>query len=184
MYFSENFGLFMGAFVVWGFLMAMFFNLMLLGFKAKVDYKLVWTSVVMFTSYFISDSFHDLFISFEVYLKWFIYDLATLAMIIPVIWQRRTKVSPGVWYVIIGLSINSFLLLMMHVDTVVLNNSEPWWLWSVYSIGVNTSDLTMIVVLIVDKDILGLVKSYNSLNVWVRKAFSRNCLLHQGALEA
>ncbi|MEM0514117.1 hypothetical protein WCN91_01455 [Pseudoalteromonas sp. YIC-827] len=161
MVFEQSLAIFMGAFVVWGFLMAMLFNLMLLGFKAKNDLKLVWVSIVMFISYFISDNFHDFFRTTEVFLTWFYYDLFTLLFIFPVIYLCKTKTSPGVLYAIIGLSFNSMLFLLLHYDVVIRGNLEPWWLWSVYSIGINISDLLMIVALIVDRDILGFIAIKN-----------------------
>ena len=151
----------MGAFVVWGFLMAMLFNLMLIGFKAKNDLKLVWVGIILFISYFTSDHFHDFFRTTDVYLKWFLYDLFTLLLIFPVLFIRNSRVSAGVVYVFIGLIFNSILLLLMHLDIVVAENREEWWLWSFYSLGINLSDLLMIVALIVDRDILGFIAIKN-----------------------
>ncbi|WP_105253908.1 hypothetical protein [Pseudoalteromonas sp. T1lg75] len=161
MYFEKSIGVFMGAFVVWGFLMAMLFNLMLIGFKAKKDFKLVLVSIIMFISYFISDHFFGFFSTSDMYLTWFIYDLVTLLIILPALTIGKSKVSPGVVYVIIGLSLNSLLFLFMHLDITVQGNREEWWLWSVYSIGVNVIDFFMIVVLIVDKDIFGFITLKN-----------------------
>ncbi|MCG7543403.1 hypothetical protein MHM93_04320 [Pseudoalteromonas sp. MM17-2] len=159
MYFEKSLGIFMGAFVVWGFLMALFFNLMLKAYKAKNDPKLLWCSFVMAVSYVTSDHFFDFFSTIETYFTWFVYDIVTLLAILPVfLIKRTTSVSPGVIYVTIGLVINSILFLGMHVDLVYLNvDSQPWWFWSFYSITVNLCDLAMIVALIVDKDILGIL---------------------------
>ncbi|MGO2180889.1 MAG: hypothetical protein ACTH36_00935 [Pseudoalteromonas nigrifaciens] len=46
----------------------------------------------------------------------------------------------------------------MYYDLYVLENIDEWWLWSVYSIGVNVIDLLMIAVLFINKDFLGLIK--------------------------
>ncbi|MCF2862815.1 MULTISPECIES: hypothetical protein [Pseudoalteromonas] len=163
MYLEKSLAIFMGAFVVWGFLMALFFNLMLVGFKAKNDLKLLWVSFVMAVSYFISDHFHNFFTSADTYMTWVMYDLVTLALISVIFAFKSPKASPGVVYVVIGLSFNTSLFLAMHYDIVIQGNVTPWWLWSLYSIGMNLSDLTMIVVLIVDRDILGIINVSRSL---------------------
>jgi hypothetical protein len=49
----------------------------------------------------------------------------------------------------------------MYIDTNIYGNTTPWLLWSVYSFGVNLVDITMIVALIIDRDILGLHKLKN-----------------------
>ncbi len=170
MVFEKSLAIFMGAFVVWGFLMAMLFNLMLIGFRAKKDFGLVWVSIVMFISYFISDNFHDFFRTTEVFLTWFVYDLVTLLFIVPCILFKKSKIPPGIIYVILGLSFNSLMFLLLHYDVVIRGNTEPWWLWTLYSVGVNLSDLLMIVALIVDRDILGLINLKNFLSV---KLFSK-----------
>ena len=173
MYFEKGLAVFMGAFVVWGFLMAMLFNVMLLGFKAKHDLKLIWVCVIMFISYFTSDHFHDLFRTWDWYLKWFYYDLLTLVLIAPILFFRRLPTSPGSVYVFVGLIFNSLLLLLMHFDIVVSGNRQEWWFWSFYSIGINLSDLTMIVALIVDRDILGLIAIGNFVKRKVARARKR-----------
>ncbi|MBS3798383.1 hypothetical protein [Pseudoalteromonas sp. BDTF-M6] len=161
MYFEKSLAVFMGGFVVWGFLMAMFFNLMLLGFKAKKDIQLVGVSILMFISYFTSDHFYNIFSGSEIYLVWLIYDLITLFLIFLVCYFVKSNRSAGVFYVVSGLIFNSVLFLCMHYDLAVKGNSEPWWFWSFYSIGVNIVDLLMIIVLIVDRDILGLISLKN-----------------------
>jgi len=50
------------------------------------------------------------------------------------------------------------LMLVMYYDLYILENIDEWWLWSVYSIGVNVIDLLMIAVLFINKDFLGLIE--------------------------
>ena len=170
MYFEKSFAIFMGGFVVWGFLMAMLFNFMLFGFKAKKDLKLVWVSIVMFISYFISDHFYDVFgTTTDIYLTWFMYDLVTLSLLLPILFVSKSKISSGSTYVILGLLINSMLFLSMHLDIAVKGNREEWWLWNLYSIGINVVDFFMIVVLIVDRDIFGIIKLSNLARVKLMK---------------
>ncbi|TMP88932.1 hypothetical protein CWC05_00845 [Pseudoalteromonas ruthenica] len=162
MYLEKSLGIFMGAFVVWGFLMALFFNLMLKVYRAKNDTKLIWCSFVMALSYGVSDHFFDFFSGVEVYLTWFYYDMVTLLLISPILFvPSRCSLSPGVIYVLVGLSFNSLLMLSMHYDIVIRENYTSWWLWSVYSIGINLADLIMIVALIVDRDFLCIIRIKN-----------------------
>ncbi|ATC83129.1 hypothetical protein PAGA_a2914 [Pseudoalteromonas agarivorans DSM 14585] len=63
----------------------------------------------------------------------------------------------------------------MHYDYVVLVSYDYWWLWGVYGVGQFSSDLIMAIVLIINKDILGLVKlkralfNRNELQVMAKK---------------
>ena len=61
-------------------------------------------------------------------------------------------------YLLIGLIVNSLLSLCMYLDMYVYNNREPWFLWDLYTFSVNIIDLIMIVILIVDRDLLGFHK--------------------------
>ena len=51
----------------------------------------------------------------------------------------------------------------MHLDLIIYQNKEHWWLWDAYMYSVNLIDITMIVALIVDRDILGLHKLKNAI---------------------
>jgi hypothetical protein len=51
----------------------------------------------------------------------------------------------------------------MYLDLYIYGNTTPWILWDIYSFGVNIVDFTMIVALIVDRDILGLIKLKNGI---------------------
>ena len=50
----------------------------------------------------------------------------------------------------------------LHIELIVKLYDGYWWLWGVYGLVVPLVDLTMAVVLITNKDILGLVKFKNS----------------------
>ena len=45
----------------------------------------------------------------------------------------------------------------MHYDSIVLGNLDYWWFWALYAIGQIIFDLTMLLVLLINKDFLGLV---------------------------
>lgn len=158
---TSNLALYLGTFIVWGFLMSFFLNLYFRCISVKTDNLLVFCSFAIFCSYFISDHLYELFDQTEVYKTWSIYDFVTLCIIY--IGQRllKTKASPGVIYTYIGLSINTLLFLFMHLDIVIFKNTTPWLLWDLYSLGVNVLDFSMIVALIVDRDIFGIIKLFN-----------------------
>jgi hypothetical protein len=46
----------------------------------------------------------------------------------------------------------------MHIDMIVNPTHEFWWLWMLYSFSAPIVDFIMALVLIANKDILGLVK--------------------------
>jgi hypothetical protein len=49
----------------------------------------------------------------------------------------------------------------MHIDSIINPNCGYWWLWMVYGISTLIVDFIMALVLIINKDILGLVKLKN-----------------------
>lgn len=164
MFLTELFGFFsLSAFAVWGFMMAFFFNIFVffLGIKRKTT--LLLSSFVMFISYFTGDYFFTwLSPTPATYLDWFFYDLMTLTALLAVLFFARVT-TPSYTYLILGLSINSTLFFLMYYDLHLKHNTTPWVLWDIYSFGVNVVDFTMIVALIVDRDILGLIKLKNGI---------------------
>ncbi|MGB6139689.1 MAG: hypothetical protein WBG55_05165, partial [Pseudoalteromonas rhizosphaerae] len=92
------------------------------------------------------------------YLNWFIYDLLTLICIGFLIRYQKISPSPVNCYIVCGLILNAILITAIYCDIYVRSNSEPWWLWSVYSFGVNICDVMMITALAINKDFLGLSK--------------------------
>ena len=98
----------------------------------------------------------------SVYLDWALYDYATVS-VLTLLYLFVKKTTPSFLYLITGLMLNSLFSLSIYVDVYVNENKEPWVLWDIYSFSVNIIDLIMIVVLIVDRDLLGLHKLKNKL---------------------
>lgn len=162
MFLTEFFGLFsLSAFLMWGFLMAFFFNVFVYTLEVKRGTTLLLSSFVMMVSYTLSDYFFTwLSIQNTLYLDWALYDFATIAgLILVYIFIRKT--TPSFLYLVLGLSINSIFFLCMYLDMYVYKNQEPWFFWDLYTFTVNLIDLIMIIVLIVDRDFLGLHKLKN-----------------------
>ncbi|ALO43417.1 hypothetical protein [Pseudoalteromonas phenolica] len=65
-------------------------------------------------------------------------------------------------YVFFGLLCNSALFAFIQIDLLLMYNHyksmEPWWFWSVFTIGINFFDAVMILVLLSCRDILLLHK--------------------------
>jgi len=97
-----------------------------------------------------------------VYLQLFAFDIATIIVIF--IWRKCfSKVIPiSFYYLIVGLTINAIFFMAMHIDTIIQSYGGYWRLWGIYGIVLPLVDITMAVVLIANKDILGLVKLKNS----------------------
>jgi hypothetical protein len=53
----------------------------------------------------------------------------------------------------------------MQVDYAVYKNDTYWWLWGLYTVGINTADVIMVLALIIDKDFLKLVWFYKKLKL-------------------
>ncbi|GAA71602.1 hypothetical protein P20439_1678 [Pseudoalteromonas sp. BSi20439] len=80
MFLTEFFGFFsLSALVMWGFLMAFFFNVFVFSIGVKRNTTLLASSFILFISYSSSDYFLTWLSIYEItYLDWALYDLVTL----------------------------------------------------------------------------------------------------------
>jgi hypothetical protein len=141
------------AFIQWGFLMALLYT-----FVSSINTpnkSLVYLATIMFFSYLLSDF---LYIFKNVYLNWIFFDFATILIIFLALKVSSFQSSVAKNYIISGLIINACLTYAIYIDLYINWNSEPWWLWSLYSMGVNIIDLIMIIAIFINKDFLGLMK--------------------------
>ena len=141
------------AFIQWGFLMAMLYTLV--SSINSANKSLVYLATIMFFSYLLSDF---LYIFKNVYLNWIFFDFATILIIFLALQVSSFQSSVAKNYIVSGLIINACLTYAIYVDLYINWNSEPWWLWSLYSMGVNVVDLLMIIAIFINKDFLGLMK--------------------------
>ncbi|MDN3406917.1 MULTISPECIES: hypothetical protein [Pseudoalteromonas] len=162
MFITEFFGFFsLSAFASWGFLMAFFFNAFVFTLGIKRNTTLLLSSFIMMLSYTISNYFFTwLSVENSVYLDWALYDYATIAVLVLAFYIFK-KTTPSFLYIITGLILNSIFSLSMYLDIYINENRDAWFLWDLYAFSVNIIDLIMIVVLIVDRDFLGLHKLKN-----------------------
>ncbi|KAF7768753.1 hypothetical protein PCIT_a3247 [Pseudoalteromonas citrea] len=113
----------------------------------------------MATSYFISNHLIDLTNATSIlYIEWAIYDLLTIAFIVIIHKCFSLTYSCAVKYVFAGLTINILLFLSLYTDLVLLGKPEHWWFWDFFSVGINTIDIIIVCVLIVNRDFLWLVR--------------------------
>ena len=148
----------LGIFITWLFVFTFLYNLS--AAINKPDNSLTQLSFIMMISY--SLSLYIYAYTPSVYLKLFAFDVATVIVIF--IWRKCFgKIIPiSFYYLIAGLTINATLFMALHIELIVKLYDGYWWLWGVYGLVVPLVDLTMAVVLITNKDILGLVKFKNS----------------------
>ncbi|KPV91085.1 hypothetical protein PSH54_18390 [Pseudoalteromonas sp. Angola-30] len=153
---NTNITFYIGAFVQWGFLMAFLYSLA--SSINNADKSKVWLTSIMALSYSSS-----LFIDMDsiTYFDFFLFDAATLASI--ALCGFFIKSCTLYIYLLIGLSINTSLFFAMYIDNDIMHHYEYWWFWDIYFVGVNFSDLLMITVSLLNKDILGLAKLSNYL---------------------
>jgi hypothetical protein len=141
------------AFIQWGFLMALLYT-----FVSSINTAnklLVYLASIMFFSYLIGDF---LLVFKNAYLNWIFFDFATILIIFLALKVSSFQSSVAKNYIVSGLIINACLTYAIYVDLYINWNSEPWWLWSLYSMGVNVVDLLMIIAIFINKDFLGLMK--------------------------
>ncbi len=103
------------------------------------------------------------------HLNYFYHDAVTILVLL--LWRNFTKqtIPTPFYYLIVGLSFNACLFLGMHYDIEVRGTLYYWWFWNVYVFGMYFTDLLMPLVLVVNKDILGLVKLSNYLTTKLKR---------------
>ncbi|WP_138597821.1 hypothetical protein [Pseudoalteromonas citrea] len=89
-----------------------------------------------------------------VYLDWIMYDIVTILIIYAFHKVKSVEFSTAAYYVFFGLTINTLLFAGMLFDTIALDEKEPWFFWYLYTFTVNTVDIIMISVLILNRDFL------------------------------
>jgi hypothetical protein len=144
----------LGILITWLFVFTFLYNLS--AAINKSDNSRTQLSFIMMASYTLS-LYIDMYTPL-LYLQLFAFDVVTIAVIF--IWRLCLgKVIPvGFYYLIVGLCINASLFMAMHIDMIVNPTHEFWWLWMLYSFSAPIVDFIMALVLIANKDILGLVK--------------------------
>ena len=148
----------LGILITWLFVFTFLYNLS--AAINKPDNSRTQLSFIMMVSYTLS-LYIDMYTPL-LYLQLFAFDVVTIAVIF--IWRLCLgKVIPfGFYYLIVGLCINASLFMAMHIDMIVNPTHEFWWLWMLYSFSAPIVDFIMALVLITNKDILGLVKLKNT----------------------
>lgn len=157
---TQIFGLSLSALTVWGFLMALFINVLMHFTTNQNRLTSIITAFFIFLAYFIADDLASLTLKPNTYLSWAIFDLVTVCLIFFGIKLFKQKFNLGPFYVILGLIISSVLFTSMHIDIDVMANNKPWFLWNVFAYGGTFIDFTMITVLILNKDVFGLYSLY------------------------
>ncbi|CAM3739055.1 MULTISPECIES: hypothetical protein [Pseudoalteromonas] len=153
MYINDIIGPYIGVFIEWGFLMVFLYNLVL--YINNPNKSIVILSMMMAISYVISDLFP---VVSPNYLNWLVYDLLTIVALGLWIKHKRISSFPAICYVVCGLSLNALIMAAIYYDLCIRLNVEYWWLWPVYSFGVNLVDIMMITALVLNKDYLGLMR--------------------------
>lgn len=83
------------------------------------------------------------------YLNWLRDDAIAIIITIIVHLIVRVKIQKTTAFALQLLLINSAMYAAMHIDIVVLNNrTEPWWLWSIYSVVVNSVEFLIAALII------------------------------------
>ncbi|WP_289076811.1 hypothetical protein [uncultured Pseudoalteromonas sp.] len=146
MYISEALMDYVAAFSQWGFLMAFLFCLV--SSINKENKSPVYLSALMLCSYIFGSYIRLLD---NLYLNWAFYDLITIVALLSLQYFNVFKRTKAFLFLVLALTANAVLTLLLYYDLYVLYNFEPWWYWSVYSIGVNFIDVLMMLSLVVNQ---------------------------------
>jgi len=145
MYISEALMDYVAAFSQWGFLMAFLFCLV--SSINKENKSPVYLSALMLCSYIFGSYIRLLD---NLYLNWAFYDLITIVALLSLQYFNVFKRTKAFLFLVLALTANAVLTLLLYYDLYVLYNFEPWWYWSVYSIGVNFIDVLMMLSLVIN----------------------------------
>ena len=141
-----------GVVLQWGFLMAFLYSLVS---SINSHFKaLVILSSIMAISYFPGVLFNYQTIT---YLDLAILDAITIVVLIIAQYFYIKEKTVAFMYLMLGLSINMCFALGMYLDSYILHNYTYWWFWGLYSSVVAISDLSMILVLFINKDFLKII---------------------------
>ena len=176
MYFDlTSLGIHFDTIIIWGFLMACFYNLFLkFAVEDRSSSPLV-ISLIMLTSYGLSYEFVDLNAGTSVYLIWTKYDFITIIALIASHKLLKLPYTSTLLYILAGLTVNTLIFLGIHIDIVIFENKDYWWFWSFYSIGITVVDFFMVVTLIFGKDWLHIGKLYSKWTEKKPKTHFKNC---------
>ncbi len=155
-------GQLIAAFINWGFMMTLLYNLVCYTDPKSRAQSPLLLSLTINLSYF-STSFVEF--NYQVYVVWAFADLITVILIYFV--HRQKVKTPALYYCYFGLFVNALFHFAMYLDTYLIGNFDMWWLWSSYSVCINVNDSIMILVLIINRDFLGLCR----LGRYVRSQF-------------
>jgi len=149
---------YLSIFITWAFVVPFLYN-----FACTINCRnkhIMYISLVIMLSYTLSlFMFKASFIlTGSIYLDLVIADLLTIFTLACLSYNYKHANATAYYYLLCGLTFNATLHMAMHYDYVVLVSYDYWWLWGVYGVGQFSSDLIMAIVLIINKDILGLVK--------------------------
>ncbi|GMM86448.1 hypothetical protein [Pseudoalteromonas sp. MTN2-4] len=138
--------------------------------KAKIK-EPVLLSAIMFLSYFVG-SVIDYFVNLKEFISYFhpnsyyfLLDILTALLIYKVVNVSSRQGQLCKFYLLCGLLFNALLFLIIQIEIFLIHEGfklyERWWLWYVFSIGINSSDAMMVLVLILQKDFLKVYCLFN-----------------------
>jgi hypothetical protein len=171
-WFLVSLGDYVGVFISWFFLIAFLFNLV-----SSINHpnksRLILSSIMMIS--YLSTNFIDIVITTELtpatHIDYFIFDIATIFTLLLFNFFSQYKSSTAFCYLIVGLTINASSYLGMHYDIHIIGNRDLWWFWILHIFGIHFIDITMALVLIFNKDFLGLMRGLRKFKLPYRSYF-------------
>ena len=148
--------------------------------KAKIK-EPVLLSVIMFLSYFFGSAI-DYFVNLKEFISYFhpnsyylLLDILTAMFIYRLVNVSSKQGQLCKFYLLCGLLFNASLFLIIQVEIFLINEGfkpyERWWLWYVFSIGINSSDAMMVLVLILQKDFLTIHSLFNKVQCGLSRSY-------------
>ena len=120
----------------------------------RVNPSIFISCIIMFCCFVVANNtFNYFWLSdntlpdYNFYLRWLQFDVLAIIAIISVHLITRVKFHKATSATMCLLAINTVTYLSMHIDIMVLENRETWWLWTWYTPSILLVEFAIIITL-------------------------------------
>ncbi|KGJ87730.1 hypothetical protein [Colwellia psychrerythraea] len=132
-----------------------FIGVLILSYKNwRVNPSVFITSIILFGCFVVANNTFEYFWlsdntqpDYNFYLTWLQFDVLAIIAIISVHLITRVRFHKATSAIMYLLAINTVTYLSMHIDIMVLENREAWWLWTWYTPSILLVEFTIIITL-------------------------------------
>lgn len=132
-----------------------FIGVFILSYKNwRINPSVFITSVILFGCFVIANNTFEYFwlsdntqSDYSFYLRWLQFDVLAIIAIISIHLITRIRFHKATSATMYLLAINTVTYLSMHIDIMVLENRDAWWLWTWYTPSILLVEFAIIITL-------------------------------------